>query len=85
MNPSLEAKLLFEKQGKRNKHFKKIIVALHELKEPCSRGIANKTGLSQIQVSRRVKEFKKLDKIQVVDFKKTQYFTNKAVSIYSLV
>ena len=85
MNPSLEAKLLFEKQGKRNKHFGKIIVALHELKESCSRGIANKTGLSQIQVSLRVSELQKLDKIQVIDYRKTQYFTKKAVSIYSLV
>jgi len=85
MNPSLEAKLLFEKQGKKNLHYKMIIKALDELKESCSRGIANQTGLSQIQVSRRVSELQKLDKIQVVDFKKTQYFTKKAVSIYSLV
>ena len=85
MNPSLEAKLLFEKQGKKNLHYKMIIKALHELKESCSRGIANKTGLTQAQVSRRVGELQKLDKIQVVDFKKTQYFTKKAVSIYSLV
>ena len=84
MNTSTIAKQNFESSGNKEIHYKKIINALVELKEGCSRAISKQSGLTQHQVSRRTLELINLNKIQIDRIGKSKYF-NQKVNIYKIL
>jgi len=83
MNTSTIAKQKFESSGSKEIHYKKIINALVEIKEGCSRAISKQSGLTQHQVSRRVLELINMGKIEIDRVGESKFFTQK-VNIYKL-
>jgi len=83
MKTSQLAKKQFEIDFKKEKHYKAILRALKMLGTSCSKGIAKRSNLSYIQVSRRLLELINLKEIKIVDQRKTRYYQTK-VNIYAL-
>jgi len=85
MNTSSQlAKKRFDSSGKKENHYKRILKALEELKNGCSKEIAEKCGLDYHQVSRRLPELEKKGKIEVLETAKTKYYET-SVNIYQIV
>lgn len=82
MNTSQIAKQKFDSSEKKENHYNLILKALKD-KNLCSRGISEKTGLTQHQISRRTLELQNQGKIEVAEIEKTKHF-NQKVNIYGL-
>ena len=80
---SILAKVNFEKEGKKETHYRLILNSIKALKEGCSKEIALKSGLDYYQVSRRLSELERLGNIVVDRIEKTSFYKTP-VNIYKL-
>ena len=81
MKSSLLAKQEFEISGKKEAHHKLIKKTLREVKKACSKKIAELSGLTQHQVSRRLLELELEGSIKNIGRELTKYHKTK-VNIY---
>jgi len=78
------AKQKFDSSGKKETHYKAILKALDKITKGCSKAIAKQSGLNYHQVSRRLPELERMEKVEVIEMTKTPYYKTP-VNIYQKV